>query len=103
MVAQAAVVAADDPIREEEVMAIIVPKPGADEAALAHDLLAHVAARLAYFKVPGFVVFRDALPVTSTQKVRKADLGDLSRQPMLDARAHDLRIQKQALRKAAGL
>lgn len=103
MVAQAAVVAADDPIREEEVMAIIVPKPGADEAALAHDLLAHVAARLAYFKVPGFVVFRDALPVTSTQKVRKADLGELSRQPMEDARAHDLRIQKQALRKAAGL
>ena len=99
-VAQAAVVAADDPLRGEEVLAVIVPRPGADEPALARALLAHAAERLAYYKVPGFVVFRDALPVTSTQKLRKADLGGLAENPMADPRAHDLRADKQALRQA---
>ena len=101
MVAQVAVVAADDPFREQEVMAVVVPMPGAIEAVLAQDLLTHSAALLAYYKLPGIVVFRDALPVTSTQKVRKSDLGGLSAQPMADPRAYDLRVQKQALRKPA--
>lgn len=98
LVSRAAVVAADDPIRGEEVLAVIVPHPGADEPALAASLLAHAADRLAYYKVPGFVVFCDVLPVTSTQKLRKADLGALAKNPMIDPRAHDLRQQKQALR-----
>lgn len=101
-VAQAAVVAADDPMRGEEVLAVIVPRPGADEPALARALLDHAAARLAYYKVPGFVVFRDALPVTSTQKLRKADLGGLAENPMAAPRAHDLRDAKQALRLKGG-
>ncbi|WP_028030403.1 AMP-binding protein [Gemmobacter nectariphilus] len=101
LVAQCAVVAADEPLRGEEVMAVVVPKPGADEPALARALLDHAAERLAYFKVPGFVVFRDSLPVTSTQKVRKADLGGLTDNPMADPRAHDLRAEKQALRRPA--
>jgi acyl-CoA synthetase (AMP-forming)/AMP-acid ligase II len=94
-----AVVPADDPLRGEEVMAIVVPAPGADEAALAAALLAHAAERLAWYKVPGIVVFRDALPVTATQKVRKADLGALARDPLADPRAHDLRGPKAALRR----
>ena len=99
-VAQVAVVAADDPLRGDEVLAVVVPRAGADEPALARALLAHAAERLAYYKVPGFVVFRDALPVTSTQKLRKADLGGLAENPMADPRAHDLRAEKQALRQA---
>lgn len=99
-VAQAAVVAADDPLRGEEVLAVVVPRPGADEPSLARALLAHAAERLAYYKTPGFVVFRDTLPVTSTQKLRKADLGGLAENPMADPRAHDLRTEKQALRQA---
>lgn len=98
-VAQVAVVAADDPLRGEEVMAVVVPRPGVDEAAMARALVDHAAGRLAYYKVPGFVVFRDALPVTSTQKVRKADLGGLTENPLADPRCHDLRAEKQALRK----
>jgi acyl-CoA synthetase (AMP-forming)/AMP-acid ligase II len=103
LVAQAAVVAADDPIRGEEVLAVIVPRFAVDEAALADDLLAHAAERLAYYKVPGFVVFCDALPVTSTQKLRKADLGTLAKDPMTAPRAHDLRQQKQALRQTSNV
>jgi acyl-CoA synthetase (AMP-forming)/AMP-acid ligase II len=101
-VQQAAVVAADDPLRGEEVLAVVVPRPGADEPALARALLDHAAHRLAYYKVPGFIVFRDALPVTSTQKLRKADLGGLADNPMAGPRAHDLRNAKQALRPKGG-
>jgi acyl-CoA synthetase (AMP-forming)/AMP-acid ligase II len=84
------------------VLAVIVPRPGADEPALARALMDHAASRLAYYKVPGFIVFRDALPVTSTQKLRKADLGGLADNPMAASRAHDLRNAKQALRPKGG-
>ena len=97
-VAQVAVVPADEPLRGEEVMAVVVPRRPTDEATLARSLFEHAAEKLAYFKVPGLIVFRDALPVTSTQKVRKADLGSLCRDPMADPRAHDMRARKQALR-----
>ena len=97
-VAQVAVVPADEPLRGEEVMAVVVPRRPTDEAELARSLFDHAAEKLAYFKVPGLIVFRDALPVTSTQKVRKADLGSLCRDPMADPRAHDMRARKQALR-----
>ena len=97
-VAQVAVVPADEPLRGEEVMAVVVPRLPTDEATLARSLFEHAAEKLAYFKVPGLIVFRDALPVTSTQKVRKADLGSLCRDPMADPRAHDMRARKQALR-----
>ena len=102
-VAQVAVVAIEDPLREEEVMAIVVPKPDLGEVELAQALFDQAAQRLAYFKVPGVILFRDSLPVTSTQKVRKADLGGLAANPMADPRAHDFRDRKQALHKASAL
>lgn len=101
-VSQVAVVAVSDPMRDEEVLAAVVPKSPCDEAALARDILRHAAARLAYFKVPGFVAFLDALPTTSTQKIRKADLGALAGNPAGQPRCHDLRAQKQALRLCPG-
>lgn len=100
-VAQVSVVSLSDPVREEEVMAVVVPKGVADEAALARDLFTHAAARLAYFKVPGVVLFRDALPVTSTQKLRRVTAETFSPNPAQDARGHDFRAEKQALRRPA--
>jgi len=97
-VVQAAVVALPDPFREEEVMAVVVARDGLDEAALARALFHHAAARLAYFKVPGLILFRDALPVTSTQKLRRVTAADIARNPPDDPRAHDFRAAKQALR-----
>jgi acyl-CoA synthetase (AMP-forming)/AMP-acid ligase II len=99
-VVQVAVVALPDPLREEEVMAVIVPRPDADEPALAHALFDHAAARLAYFKVPGLILFRDVLPVTSTQKLRRVTARDIADDPLADARAHDFRTRKNALRHA---
>lgn len=97
-VAQAAVIALPDPLREEEVMAVVVPRAGADEGGLAQALFTHAAGRLAYFKVPGVILFRDALPVTSTQKLRRVTAADISADPVNDARAHDFRTAKNALR-----
>ena len=96
-VAQVAVVALPDPVREEEVMAVVVPA-APEGAGLARAVFDHAAARLAYFKVPGVVMFRDALPVTSTQKLRRQGAADFAADPLADPRAHDFRPQKQALR-----
>ncbi|MCB1342360.1 MAG: AMP-binding protein [Pseudooceanicola sp.] len=98
-VAQVAVVALPDPVREEEVLAVIVPAEGQDEAALARALFDHAAAKLAYFKVPGVILFRDSLPVTSTQKLRRASWTTFSPDPAKDARGYDMRAEKQGLRR----
>ncbi|MGG7564962.1 AMP-binding protein [Rhodovulum sp. DZ06] len=71
-VATVAVLAVEDPIRDEEVMACVTVKGGAArDAALAEALFAHVFARLAYYKAPGWLRFFDDLPVTGTQKIQK--------------------------------
>lgn len=101
-VSQVAVVAVADPLRDEEVMACVVPKEPCDEATLADEIFHHAAGLLAYFKVPGFVAFMDSLPTTSTQKIRKVDLGALANDPAGHPRSHDLRDHKNALRKRVG-
>lgn len=74
-IAQVTVLAVPDAIREEEVMACVVPALGVlGDQELADDIFAWSMERLAYFKVPGWISFMTSLPVTSTQKVRKADL-----------------------------
>lgn len=66
-VAQAAVIAVPDELRQEEVMACIVPAPGAGQGREAAEALQDMClARLAYYKAPGWLLFLDALPVTST-------------------------------------
>ncbi|MBR9763336.1 MAG: ATP-dependent acyl-CoA ligase [Rhodobacteraceae bacterium] len=70
-VAQVAVLAVPDAMRDEEVMACIVPvDPAADEST-ARDICTRSQERLAHFKAPGWLRFVDELPVTSTQKVQK--------------------------------
>lgn len=101
MVAQVAVVATSDPFREEEVLAIVALKPGQTrDLATAQALFDRAAQVLAYFKVPGYIAFVEALPTTSTQKIRKADLGPVAVKP-LENGAFDFRDAKQALRPKA--
>ncbi len=101
-VAQVAVIAAPDPVRGEEVMACVVPAAGAarDEAT-ARSLVEWCLARLAYYKAPGWVLFLDELPVTATNKIRKADLKDLGGDPAKNPAAFDLRSMKKVPRPAA--
>jgi long-chain acyl-CoA synthetase len=68
-VADAAVIGMPDALRGEEVVAVVVQKP--DVAAADRDLIAFCRERLANFKVPRRVLFRDTLPRGGTGKVVK--------------------------------
>jgi len=76
-----AVAAVPDRIRGDEVFACVVANmPPPDRAArerLAAEFVAWCLERLAYYKAPGYVAFVPALPLTSTQKILRAQLKDL--------------------------
>ena len=63
-------------------MAVIVPAQGspASEAA-AHELVRYCLKELAYYKAPGWVAFREALPVTPTNKIQKNRIFEPGRDP----------------------
>jgi acyl-CoA synthetase (AMP-forming)/AMP-acid ligase II len=95
-VAQAAVLAVPDEVREEEVMACVVAMPGvAADRSLASSLQAWCQQRLAYFKAPGWVLFVESLPTTGTQKVQKTEIFPKGEDPRQRAGAIDLRETKK--------
>ena len=78
---------------EQEVMAAVVPRPGAtlDPAALVEFL----APRMAYFMVPRYVEVVDALPKTQTGKVRKYTLRERGLTPETwDREAAGIRLRR---------
>ena len=92
-----AVTPVSDPVRDEEVFAFIVP---ADESPDAAALLERVADRLSYHKLPGYVLYAESLPVSSTQKLQRGQIKSDTEAAVSDGRALDLRRTKGALRKA---
>ncbi len=95
-VAEIAVIAVPDALREEEVMAFVVPPPGGGTTrAAAEDLIGWCRARLAYYKAPGYVMFVESLPKTSTNKVRKISLAEIGGDPRAHPDCHDLRDLKR--------
>ncbi|MGH7898640.1 MAG: long-chain-fatty-acid--CoA ligase [Candidatus Binatia bacterium] len=69
-VREVAVFGVPDPVWGESVVAAVVPNPGA--AVSAEDVVGHVAARLAGFKKPRWVLFVEGLPRTAaTGRVQK--------------------------------
>ena len=95
-VAQVAVIAVPDEVREEEVMACVVPMPGVKaDAALAGQLMDWSLTRLAYFKAPGWILFVDRLPTTGTQKVQKTQIFPKGEDPRRRLGALDLRERKK--------
>jgi acyl-coenzyme A synthetase/AMP-(fatty) acid ligase len=87
---QVAVIAAPDPVRDEEVLACVVSSDKSRENAI--SIQDWCLERLAYFKAPGIVAFIDALPVTSTNKVQKVKLADVALDP---SHRFDLRDRKR--------
>jgi crotonobetaine/carnitine-CoA ligase len=71
-VAESAVIPVPAALSEDEIHAYVVLRPGAQTTAA--ELQAWCAARLARFKMPQSVRFRDALPKTPTQRVEKYKL-----------------------------
>ncbi|MBX3642250.1 MAG: AMP-binding protein [Rubrivivax sp.] len=80
-VAAVAVAAVPDAVRGDEVLACIVRRdaqPDEDLPALATQITQHALQQLAYYKAPGYVAFVDALPLTLSQKVQRAQLKTLA-------------------------
>ena len=73
-VAEVAVVAvpADQEAGEDEVLAVVVPEPGAEISAA--EMWAYADRRLPYFAVPRYLRFVAELPKTPSEKVRKVEL-----------------------------
>ena len=102
LVRQAAVVAARDPIREEEVVAFIVARDGASASHdLARELFRFCGERLAPFKLPAWIAFVGELPLTSTNKIQKHSLLGADGDPQSFPGMIDLRQEKtNAIRQA---
>jgi len=92
-VQRVAVVPVPDALRDEEVMAVVVLAAGqAAQLTTAHTLVQCCLEQLSYYKAPGWVLFRDALPVTPTNKIQKSQLFAQGQSPF--ANAFDCRALK---------
>ncbi|MFN3293211.1 MAG: AMP-binding protein [Gemmobacter sp.] len=90
-----AVTPVSDPVRDEEVFAFVVP---AGDAPDAETLLARVGERLSYHKLPGWLVFTGALPVSSTNKLQRGEIRARAEAAVANGAALDLRKLKRKLR-----
>jgi acetyl-CoA synthetase len=78
-VAEAAVVGKPDPRRGSIVKAFVRVMPGVDaDAALSEELTAFVKTNLAAYKAPREIEYVDAFPLTSSGKIRRKALRELS-------------------------
>jgi len=68
-VLESAAVAVKSPMGEDEVMVCLVLRPGFSLAP--EELMAHCEKRMAYFMVPRYLRFVEALPKTPTERVQK--------------------------------
>jgi acyl-CoA synthetase (AMP-forming)/AMP-acid ligase II len=81
-VAHAAVLAVPDAKNGEEVLALVVLREGADQDEVSPELLRdHCASRLAKFKLPRYVGYRESFPITPSGKVAKGQLRTDSADP----------------------
>ena len=71
-VLESAVIAVPAELGEDEIMACIVPRPG--QSMTAEELIDWCKDRLASFKLPRYIQFRESLPKTSTQRIAKPEL-----------------------------
>lgn len=85
-VLEAAAIGVPSELGEEDILAVVVPRPGRTPSA--QDVGDWVGSHLAAIKIPKYVVFTDALPKTPTERVEKfklkADPQLLGRATMLE-------------------
>ena len=95
-VRQVAVMAVPDEIREEEVMACIVLK---DYKQASHEISLEIIEWcrefLAYFKLPGWILFMENLPIGTSQKVQKVNIFPKNIDPRTLNGTYDLRKYKK--------
>lgn len=91
-----AVAAAPDPVRGDEVMALVVLQGAeADLTATAEAITAFCLTQLAYYKAPGYVAFVDMLPLTSSQKIQRGTIKEWAQQLPGSDRCIDTRHLKK--------
>jgi acyl-CoA synthetase (AMP-forming)/AMP-acid ligase II len=95
-VGHVAIVAAPDELRDEEVLACIVPAPASSaDSAAARRIFDHCNKRLAYYKAPGWILFMPDLPMTGTQKISKPRIFPAGEDPRQRPGIHDMRALKR--------
>ena len=95
-VAQVAVIAAPDELREEEVMACVVLKSGVNVTPeLPQEIFAWCNEKLAYYKSPGWMIFLDSLPLTPSQRLQRTRIFPAGADPRKQPGAIDLRHLKK--------
>jgi acyl-CoA synthetase (AMP-forming)/AMP-acid ligase II len=85
-----------DDTRGDEVMACVIPaRESGTSAETAEGIVRRALQRLAYYKVPGYVCFRDKLPLTPSEKPKRAEIKALAGAALAAGECHDLRHLKK--------
>ena len=88
--------AVPDELRGDEVaLCVILKADTVDPKTTAESIQAHVLEKLAYFKAPAWVIFSSSLPVTASNKPKRADVKTLALKAIEEERAIDLRHLKK--------
>lgn len=95
-VKMAVVCAVADALRGDEVMACIMPKnPAQNSLPEAEQILLRLKSQLAYFKLPAYIAFCDELPLTASQKPKRAEVKLLAKSLLKEGNCYDLRHLKR--------
>ena len=82
-----------DKVRGDEVFACLtVADPSPEKA---REIADWALTQMAYYKVPGYIAFVDALPLTATQKIQRATLKTLAADLLAQGKAHDTTALKK--------
>lgn len=91
-----AVIAVEDELHDEEIMACVVLMSGAEAtSAMAVSICQSVQDKLIRYKLPAWVSFVEEIPVTSTQKIQKSAIFAEGTDPRKDPRTVDTRHLKR--------
>ncbi|MGD9862985.1 MAG: AMP-binding protein [Pseudodonghicola sp.] len=82
-----------DAVRGDEVFACLTV--AAPSAAKAREIAEWALGQMAYYKVPGYIAFVEALPLTATQKIQRAALKTMAADLLAAGKAHDTTALKK--------
>jgi acyl-coenzyme A synthetase/AMP-(fatty) acid ligase len=95
LVRQAAVAATADPVRGDEVAALIITELAEPDGTAAEEIVRWCLLQMAYYKAPGWVGFVAELPLTATEKIQRAGLKAKVSEAMARGALFDTRALKR--------